>query len=208
MNISRIEEEIIVTPNEEKENIEGLEEELNEEENLSKKEKKKIAKLEEELEKAKADCDHWKNEYYRAYADTKNLRSSLERDHKEALKYRAEGFIEELLPILDSFHMALGNEPTDPALKNYLTGFQFIYKNLVNVLTNEGVTEITPEIEKDFNPATMQAVDSVEAEEAGKITKVYGKGYKLRDRLIRPAMVQVSVKKKESQNEESVETDA
>ena len=197
-----------MTPNEEKENIEGLEEELNEEENLSKKEKKKIAKLEEELEKAKADCDHWKNEYYRAYADTKNLRSSLERDHKEALKYRAEGFIEELLPILDSFHMALGNEPTDPALKNYLTGFQFIYKNLVNVLTNEGVTEITPEIEKDFNPATMQAVDSVEAEEAGKITKVYGKGYKLRDRLIRPAMVQVSVKKKESQNEESVETDA
>ena len=208
MNISRIEEEIIVTPNEEKENIEGLEEELNEEENFSKKEKKKIAKLEEELEKAKADCDHWKNEYYRAYADTKNLRSSLERDHKEALKYRAEGFIEELLPILDSFHMALGNEPTDPALKNYLTGFQFIYKNLVNVLANEGVTEITPEIEKDFNPATMQAVDSVEAEEAGKITKVYGKGYKLRDRLIRPAMVQVSVKKKESQNEESVETDA
>ena len=208
MNISRIEEEIIVTPNEGKENIEGLEEELNEEENFSKKEKKKIAKLEEELEKAKADCDHWKNEYYRAYADTKNLRSSLERDHKEALKYRAEGFIEELLPILDSFHMALGNEPTDPALKNYLTGFQFIYKNLVNVLTNEGVTEITPEIEKDFNPATMQAVDSVEAEEAGKITKVYGKGYKLRDRLIRPAMVQVSVKKKESQNEESVETDA
>ena len=197
-----------MTPNEEKENIEGLEEELNEEENFSKKEKKKIAKLEEELEKAKADCDHWKNEYYRAYADTKNLRSSLERDHKEALKYRAEGFIEELLPILDSFHMALGNEPTDPALKNYLTGFQFIYKNLVNVLTNEGVTEITPEIEKDFNPATMQAVDSVEAEEAGKITKVYGKGYKLRDRLIRPAMVQVSVKKKESQNEESVETDA
>ena len=104
--------------------------------------------------------------------------------------------------------MALGNEPTDPALKNYLTGFQFIYKNLVSVLENEGVVEIVPEIDKDFNPATMQAVDSVEAEEAGKVTKVYGKGYKLRDRLIRPAMVQVSVKKKESQKEESVETDA
>ena len=196
---------MVVTPNENEKSVEELEE--NEE--PSKKEKKKLAKLEEDLEKAKADVEHWKNEYYRAYADTKNLRNSLERDHKEALKYRAEGFIEELLPILDSFHMALGNEPTDPALKNYLTGFQFIYKNLVNVLENEGVTEIVPEIEKDFNPATMQAVDSVEAEEAGKITKVYGKGYKLRDRLIRPAMVQVSVKKKESQNEEeSVKTDA
>lgn len=195
---------MIVTP-EEKEQL-NLENDL-EEENLSKKEKKKLEKLEEELEKAKADCEHWKNEYYRAYADTKNLRNTLERDHKEALKYRAEGFIEDLLPILDSFHMALGNEPTDPALKNYLTGFQFIYKNLVGVLESEGVTEIVPEIDKDFNPATMQAVDSVEAEEANKVVKVYGKGYKLRDRLIRPAMVQVSVKKKESQ-EESAETDA
>lgn len=193
-----------MTPEENEKTLEELEEEP------SKKEKKKLAKLEEELEKAKADVEHWKNEYYRAYADTKNLRNSLERDHKEALKYRAEGFIEELLPILDSFHMALGNEPTDPSLKNYLTGFQFIYKNLVNVLENEGVTEIVPEIEKDFNPATMQAVDSVEAEEAGKVTKVYGKGYKLRDRLIRPAMVQVSVAKKQNQeeNKESVETDA
>lgn len=193
-----------MTPNEEEKTVEELEE--NEE--PSKKEKKKLAKLEEDLQKAKADVEHWKNEYYRAYADTKNLRNSLERDHKEALKYRAEGFIEELLPILDSFHMALGNEPTDPALKNYLTGFQFIYKNLVSVLENEGVIEIVPEIDKDFNPALMQAVDSVEAEEAGKVTKVYGKGYKLRDRLIRPAMVQVSVKKKESQNEESEKTDA
>ena len=193
-----------MTPEENEETLEELEEEP------SKKEKKKLAKLEEELEKAKADVEHWKNEYYRAYADTKNLRNSLERDHKEALKYRAEGFIEDLLPILDSFHMALGNEPTDPSLKNYLTGFQFIYKNLVSVLENEGVVEIVPEIEKDFNPATMQAVDSVEAEEAGKVTKVYGKGYKLRDRLIRPAMVQVSVAKKENQEDkkESVETDA
>ena len=106
-----------MTPNEEEKTVEEMEEE----EATSKKEKKKLAKLEEELEKAKADVEHWKNEYYRAYADTKNLRNSLERDHKEALKYRAEGFIEDLLPILDSFHMALGNEPTDPALKNYLS---------------------------------------------------------------------------------------
>ncbi|MCR4879750.1 MAG: nucleotide exchange factor GrpE [Bacilli bacterium] len=193
------------------ENEKTVEELEEDEKEPSKKEKKKLAKLEEDLEKAKADVEHWKNEYYRAYADTKNLRNSLERDHKEAIKYRSEGFIEELLPILDSFHMALGNEPTDPALKNYLTGFQFIYKNLVNVLANEGIVEIVPEIEKDFNPATMQAVDSIEAEETGKVTKVYGKGYKLHDRLIRPAMVQVSVKKKENQEnkeEESANLDA
>ena len=86
------------------------------------KEQKKIQELEEQLEKAKADLEHWKNEYYRAYADTKNLRNSLEKEHSEAIKYRAIGFIEELLPVLDSFHMALANEPTSPELKNYLVG--------------------------------------------------------------------------------------
>ena len=192
-----------MTPEEEKE-LEEEEEVENIDEPSNKKEKKKINKLMEENEKLKADVEHWKNEYYRAYADTKNLRNSLERDHKEALKYRSEGFIEELLPILDSFYMALGNEPSDPNLKNYLTGFKFIYKNLLSVLENEGVVEILPEIGKDFNPLQMNAVDSIEDDESvNKVTKVYGKGYRLHDRLIRPAMVQVGVKKKSDPNDEN-----
>ena len=184
------------------------------EEEAPKKEKKKVEKLndkieelEEEITKLKADVEHWKNEYYRAYADTKNLRNTLERDHREALKYRAEGFIEELLPVLDSFFMALGNEPTDPNLKNYLTGFKFIYKNLVTVLQNEGVEEILPEIGQDFNASSMNAVDSIEDDEQiNKVTKIYGKGYRLHERLIRPAMVQVGVKEKENKDVE--DTDA
>lgn len=184
------------------------------EEEAPKKEKKKVEKLndkieelEEEITKLKADVEHWKNEYYRAYADTKNLRNTLERDHREALKYRAEGFIEELLPVLDSFFMALGNEPTDPNLKNYLTGFKFIYKNLVTVLQNEGVEEILPEIGQDFNASSMNAVDSIEDDEqVNKVTKIYGKGYRLHERLIRPAMVQVGVKEKENKDVE--DTDA
>ena len=197
-----------MTPEEEK-NLEEEEEVENIDEAPSKKEKKKIAKLLEDLEKAKADVEHWKNEYYRAYADTKNLRNSLERDHKEAIKYRSEGFIEELLPILDSFYMALGNEPSDPNLKNYLTGFKFIYKNLVTVLENEGVKEILPEIGQDFNPLQMNAVDSVEDDESiNKVTKVYGKGYCLHDRLIRPAMVQVGIKKKNDPEKQEENADA
>lgn len=179
-------------------------EELNEE--LPKKEKKKVEKLLEEVEKLKADVEHWKNEYYRAYADTKNLRNNLERDYKESLKYRSEGFIEELLPVLDSFHMALANEPTDPALKNYLVGFQFIYRNLVSVLENEGVTEISPQIGDKFDPHTMNAVDTVEQEEENKVLKVYGNGYKLHDRIVRTAMVQVSVRPVENkENKEASE---
>ena len=170
-------------------------EELHEE--LPKKEKKKLEKLLEEIEKLKAEANHWKNEYYRAYADTKNLRNNLEQDYKNALKYRSEGFIEELLPILDSFHMALANEPSDPTLKNYLTGFQYVYRNLVAVLENEGVSELVPEVGKKFDPNTMDAVDTVEGEQENLVTKVYGNGYKLHDRIIRPAKVQVSVVKKQ-----------
>jgi len=179
-------------------------EELLNEEVVNKKEKKKVEKQAEEIEKLKAEVDHWKNEYYRAYADTKNLRNNLENDHRQALKYRAEGFIEELLPILDSFHVVLQKEPEDPALKNYLIGFQYIYKNLVTVLENEGVSEISPEIGKPFDSSVMAAVDTVEGED-NLITKVYCKGYKLHDRIIRPANVQVSIAKVEEKVEEEKE---
>ena len=183
--------------------MEENEKEVQTQEEMPKKEKKKVEKLLEEVEKLKADSDHWKNEYYRAYADMKNLRNNLEKDYRDALKYRSEGFIEELLPILDSFHMALSNEPDDPALKNYLTGFQYVYRNMVSVLESEGVSEIVPEVGKKFDPNTMNAVDTEEKEEANVVLKVYGNGYKLHDRIIRPAMVQVSVLKKEETKEEA-----
>ena len=172
--------------------------------------KKKLEKLNEEIEKLKAENDHWKNEYYRAYADTKNLRNSLEKEHQAAIRYRAEGFIEDLLPVLDSFYLALANEPTDPALKNYLIGFQYIYKNLESVLENEGVSEITPKVGDKFDPSIMNAMEVMEDEgEENLVKKVYTKGYKLHDRLIRPANVAVSAHKKLDNNEDSMpESDA
>ena len=180
-------------------------EELKEEKD---KKNKKIQALEEELAKLKADVDHWKNEYYRAYADTKNLRNNLEKEHSDIIKYRAMGFIEDLLPVLDSFHMALANEPTSQELKNYLVGFQFVYRNLVSVLENEGVKEIAPNIGDKFSDKTMNAVDVTEQEgEENIITKVYAKGYELHGRLIRPAQVSVSKNKKE-ENKEGVKADA
>ncbi len=186
----------MVTPNEEE-----LRQEEIKEENPKKSFQRKLHKLEEERDKAVADMEHWKNEFYRAYADTKNLRNQLEKDHMAAIKYRAEGFIEELLPVLDSFYAVLKNEPTDPNLKNYLIGFQYIYKNLVSALENEGVTEIAPKVGDKFSPDTMNAVETKEGEEENIILDVHVKGYKLHDRLIRPANVTVSVKHKEETNE-------
>jgi molecular chaperone GrpE len=165
---------------------------------------KEETKLKERITKLEADCNHWKNEYYRAYADMKNLRDSIEKDHREVLKYRAAGFIEDLLPILDGFHMALSIETTSQEMKNFLTGFEFIYRNMVSVLESEGVNEVSPKVGDVFDPHSMSALETQFDEgEPNRILKVNAKGYKLHDRLIRPAIVVVSTNKKDEPKEEN-----
>lgn len=173
------------------------------EEDPKEKKIKKIEKLKEEVSRLEKEVEYWKNEYYRAYADTQNLRKSLEKDHQNAMKYRAEGFIDNLLPVLDSFHVVLSQEPEDPNLRNYLVGFQFIYRNLVSVLENEGVSEIAPKVGDKFDASIMNAVEVEETDgEEGLITKVITNGYKLHDRLVRPANVVVSKHPHEEEPEE------
>ena len=172
------------------------------------KKNKKIKKLEEEISLLKKEVENWKNEYYRAYADTQNLRKSLEKDHQNAVKYRAEGFVDNLLPVLDSFHVVLSQEPEDPNLRNYLIGFQFIYRNLVNVLENEGVSEIAPKVGDKFDASVMNAVEVEESDgEEGLITKVITNGYKLHDRLVRPVNVVVSKHPHEEEKPEEITED-
>lgn len=169
--------------------------------NKKDKTKNKIEELQAQIEKLKSDNSHWQNEYYRAFADMKNLRSRIEKDYKEALKYRSEGFIEALLPTLDSFQSVLQNEPEDPTLKNYLIGFQFVYKNLITVLESEGVSVIAPKIGDTFDSNEMEAYDTIESEKENIITKIYANGYKLHDKLIRPARVQVGIIKEEKKTD-------
>lgn len=174
------------------------------EKDMKKSFKKKLEKKDEEIKRLQIENEHYKNEYFRAYADMKNLRRDLEKDHQEAIKYRAEGFIEGLLPILDSFYLALeSNKPTNPDVVNYLIGFQYIYKNLVGVLENEGVKEIAPSVGDKFDPRTMNAIETTYDEgEENIIKKVYGRGYMLHNRVIRPAMVNVSTHQQKEENKE------
>lgn len=161
--------------------------------------RKEFDKMNEELEKAKSDAEHWKNEYYRAYADMNNLRKSLEEDHRKALRYRSQGFLENLLPALDNYYVAMNITPTSPEAKNYQQGFIYIYNQLEQALEAEGVKEVTPKLGDAFDMNYMHAVDTVIGEKENLVTKVYSKGYYLHDRLIRSAMVQVSVLKKEEE---------
>lgn len=167
----------------------------------SKSVKKKLQKKDEEIASLKAEIDKWKNEYYRAYADTQNLRKEIEKDYRNAIKYRAEGFVDNLLPVLDSFHMALETQVDNPEVKNYCIGFQYIYRNLVQALESEGVTEIAPEINSPFDANKMDAVEAVVDEGIeNRVLRVLAKGYMIHDRLVRPARVIVSKKEEKEEN--------
>ncbi len=88
-------------------------------------------------------------------------------------------------------------------MKNFLVGFQFIYRNLVNVLEQEGVSEITPKVGDKFDPTVMQALETKFDEgEPNRVLQVNLKGYKLHEHLIRPAIVVVSTNKKDEDKKE------
>lgn len=154
------------------------------------------AKL-QELKAAHEEADKWKNEYYLSLADTQNLRKALEEDHRTALRYRSAGFVEKLVMPLESFRIALDATPTSEEAINYKKGFAYIYSLLIEALTSEGVKEINPPPGAKFDPALMEAIKTEEGEEEGLIVKVDAVGFQLLDRLLKPARVTVSIKKKE-----------
>lgn len=181
-------------------------------ESLEKEEGKKVSSKKynqalEQLEKANADVAHWKNEYYKAYADTQNLRRSLEAEQRDILRYRAEGFIGNLLPALDAFHMALEAPAPTKEAANYQIGFTYIYNQLIQALASEGLSEMAPKVGDKFDPVYMNAIDVKETDEAepNTVVQVHSKGYKLHDRLIKAAMVTVAKKPEEKKEEKQPE---
>ena len=145
-----------------------------------------IASLQEEMARLK-------NDVARAYADTENMKKRLQKEADTAKKYRFQQAGLELLPILDNMGMALNVQSESEELKNYVKGFEMIYQQLQRVLENEGVKEIEAD-GKPFDHNTMQALmqEKQEGVEAGIVLEVMQKGYMLKDRILRPALVKVS----------------
>lgn len=160
-----------------------------------------VQRLSKEVEELKEETTKWKNKYYEAYADLDNTRKSLSRDHDVAMKYRAMGFLEKLLPALDSFEMAFKFKPTDEKIANYTKGFEMIYSQFEKAMADEGFTPINPAIGDEFDHNTMQAIGVEEGEVDNVIKSVYLKGYFLKDRIVRPAMVIVTKVKEEVKDE-------
>jgi len=132
----------------------------------------------------------------RAKAEGENARRRAEKDAENARKYALEGFLKEFLPVKDSLEMALRVEVEEGAesAEKLHKGVEMTLNMLNELLQKYGVAEIEPYEEK-FDPNFHQAMTTVETEgEPNRVTAVMQKGYLLNERLVRPAMVEVSVR--------------
>jgi molecular chaperone GrpE len=159
--------------------------------------------IEEKLQAAEAEIYNWKNKYAMMFADMDNLRKSQDKAFSEAIRYRAEGFIDKLLPALESFHIALKTPVDDPKLKNYLIGFEYIYNQLNQALIEEGVKEIPVKINDAFDVMTMHALETEVSEgPPNRVLKILSPGFKLHDRVVKQVLVIVS-KQADKKNSEA-----
>lgn len=154
--------------------------------------KNEIEELKARISELEGETVKLKNEYLKAYADTENTRRRLQQDFDQSRKYRIQSFALDILPVLDNLERALAIEPA-PETESYRKGVEMIYQQLIHALTKEGVEEIEA-LGKPFDPNYHQALmmESVEGTEPGMVTEVLQKGYMLKDRILRAAMVKVS----------------
>lgn len=147
---------------------------------------------ESEVELLNKQIEQLKNDYARAYADTENLKKRLNAEAEQVRKYRIQSFAKEILPVIDNLERALATkvEESDEGFKK---GVQMIYDQLLVALKNEGVEEIDC-LGKAFDSNLQQALmqEKKEDVEPGIVIEVLQKGYLLKDRILRPAMVKVS----------------
>ena len=147
---------------------------------------------ESEVDKLKKQIDELKNEYARAYADTENLKKRLNAEAEQTRKYRIQDFAKEILPVIDNLERALQTEVNEDD-EGFKKGVEMTYNQLITALKNEGV-EVIDCLNKPFDPNLEQALmqEKKEGVESGIVIEVLQKGYLLKDRILRPAMVKVS----------------
>ena len=152
----------------------------------------RIEKLQQAVNDLQQQLDSMKNDVARAYADADNLKKRLNAEAANTLKYRAQGFASEILPVLDNLERALA-QPVDEHTQAMHKGMEMIYNQLKNALNKEGVEEIDC-LDKPFYPNHAQSLMSEKKEgvDANIVIEVLQKGYMLKDRLLRAALVKIS----------------
>ncbi|MBG9734149.1 nucleotide exchange factor GrpE [Paenibacillus alvei] len=146
-----------------------------------------------ELAKAKAEAEDYQQRYLRAQADFDNFRRRTLKEKEDFAKYASAKLVTELLPVLDNFERALATEQASSEAESFIKGVDMIFRQLGQVLEQEGVKPMEA-VGQPFNPEFHQAVMTVDTDEyeEGVVVEELQKGYMLKDKVLRPAMVKVS----------------
>lgn len=146
---------------------------------------KKAPSPEEEIAKAKQD-------YLYLYADFENFRKKSLQERSQFIKYANENILRDLVQIMDNFKLAISMDVNSDNLKSYVEGVNMIARELDNLMDRFGVSKVSTENEFDPNLHEAVSTEASEDKEDGEIIKVYKDGYKLHDRLLRPAQVVIA----------------
>ena len=147
----------------------------------------------EQIAKLQSEKQDLLNSLIRLQADFENYRKRIERERHEQSQRAVAGLIEHLLPVFDAFDRAMAAH-ANPAYEEYRKGFELIQRHFWDVLAKQGVQRIEA-AGKPFDPHEHHAVERVESNKYpdGTVIEELQAGYRLRDKILRPAMVKVAV---------------
>ena len=188
----------------EKENLEGeaVQNEVVEEqnENVEIQDAEKSAEetsdnCDDKVKKLEAELEEWKNSYTRKLAEFQNFTKRKENEVAEMRKYASEGIIVKLLDNIDNLERAVDASKESQNFDSLIEGVNMILNNLKNLLTEEGVEEIEA-AGKEYDPYEHKAMITENKEELDDnvVVQVFQKGYKMKGKVVRPAMVTVNKK--------------
>ena len=155
-----------------------------------------VAEPSEQLAALTAERDQLQDLAMRRQAEFENFRKRVQREQMEFAEYSSMEAVRSLLPSLDDFERALKSAPAGPESSEFVKGVELIYQRLLESVKKLGLERIETANRK-FDPHSHHAVDKVENSEVEEDTILdeYQRGYNFKGRLLRPAMVKVSVRK-------------
>ncbi|WP_371930794.1 nucleotide exchange factor GrpE [Paracoccus spongiarum] len=150
----------------------------------------------DEILRLEAERDEFRDKWMRALADAENSRKRAEKDRRDAEQYGGSRLARDLLPVHDALTRALdaATEDQRAASAALIEGVELTLRELSNVFAKHGITVITPKAGDKFDPSFHEAMfeAALPGTVAGQIIQVMDNGFRLHDRLLRPAKVGVS----------------
>ncbi|CEG23010.1 Protein GrpE [Planococcus massiliensis] len=147
----------------------------------------------DEVAALKAELEAEQNKYLRLLADYDNFKRRSQKERQDAEKFRSQSLLADLLPVMDNFDRALSVETKSEESASLLKGMEMVQKSLLEAVKREGLEEIKAlgePFDPNFHQAVMQEKD--ETAEPGVVLMELQKGYTLKGRVLRPAMVKVN----------------